>query len=101
MVKKFLIQIYLLSDAVRERKDFNPIGSKQFFRVLATINMPKDFVRNDERWRQVQLDISSGEDDILYTSPQRKSRSGFLSTSKRHIDTIKSKLSEKPRWHIY
>ena len=91
----------LLSDAVRWRKNFNPTGSKQFFRVLAKINLPKDLVRNDERWRQAHVDSSSGEEEIPDTSPQQPSISRFLSTPKRHIETLKSKLSKKPRWYNY
>ena len=34
----------LLSDAVRSRKNFNPVGPKEFFRVLSTVNMPRDLV---------------------------------------------------------
>ncbi len=33
----------LISDALRAGKNFNPTGSKEFFRVLSKINMPKRF----------------------------------------------------------
>ena len=91
----------LLSDALRGRKNFNPVGSKQFFRALAKINVPTDLVRNDERWKQAQVDSSSGDEEILYTSPQHASTSTILSTPKRHIETIKSKLTKNPRWYNY
>ena len=39
----------LISDAVRGRKNFNPFGSRQFFRALRKINMPRDIVRNEDR----------------------------------------------------
>ena len=42
----------LISDALRARKNFNPTGSKEFFRVLSKISMPKDLVRNEERWKE-------------------------------------------------
>ena len=42
----------LVSDAMRSRKNFNPEGSKEFFEALTKINVPKDLVRNQERWRQ-------------------------------------------------
>ena len=32
----------LVSDAVRARKNFTPSGSKEFFRALSKMNMPKD-----------------------------------------------------------
>ena len=40
----------LISDALRARKNFSPTGSKEFFRVLSKMNMPKDLVRNEERF---------------------------------------------------
>ena len=42
----------LVSDAMRKRKGFDPIGSKRFFRVLSELNVPKDVARNQERWTQ-------------------------------------------------
>ena len=51
----------LLSDAVKGRKNFNPTGSKRFFNVLSKINMRKDLVRNEERWKQSEIDNSHGE----------------------------------------
>ena len=41
----------LISDAMRPRKSFNPAGAQEFFQVLNDINVPKDLVRNDERWK--------------------------------------------------
>ena len=38
----------LISDALRARKNFNPTGSKEFFRVLSKINMPKHLVRKSD-----------------------------------------------------
>ena len=32
----------LISDAVRARKNFNPTGTREFFRGLARLNVPKD-----------------------------------------------------------
>ena len=95
----------LISDAVRGRKNFNPTGSKDFFRVLSRINMPRDLVRNEERWKQADLSSSSGEEEIIYTSPQRTSTdssSKLLLTPKRQFESLKSKLmSKRPRWHKY
>mgnify|MGYP002803574282 CR=1 FL=1 len=42
----------LVSDAMRPRKNFNPTGSKRFFRVLSALNVPKDVARNQQRWQQ-------------------------------------------------
>ena len=36
----------LVSDAMRPRKHFNPVGVREFYNVLNKINVPKDLVRN-------------------------------------------------------
>ena len=40
----------LVSDAMRSRKHFNPVGVREFYSVLSKINVPKDLVRNERRW---------------------------------------------------
>ena len=40
----------LVSDAMRYRKNFNPVGVQEFYKVLKEINIPKDIVRNERRW---------------------------------------------------
>ena len=42
----------LVSDAMRSRKHFNPIGVREFYNVLNKINVPKDLVRNERRWAE-------------------------------------------------
>ena len=84
----------LISDALRERKNFNPAGAKEFFRVLSKINVPTDLVGNNERWRQSMLDSqSSGEEEIVY-NPQHESSSRYLPTPKRE-------KGKAPRWLKY
>ena len=51
----------LVSDAMRPRKHFNPVGVREFYNVLNKINVPKDLVRNERRWdepekKKVSLD---------------------------------------------
>ena len=43
----------LVSHAMRFRKDFNPTGAKEFFQALSKLNVPKDMVRNQNRWKQL------------------------------------------------
>ena len=38
----------LVSDAMRSRKHFNPVGVREFYNVLNKINVPKDLVRMKE-----------------------------------------------------
>ena len=40
----------LVSDAMRSRKHFNPVGVREFYNVLNKINVSKDLVRNERRW---------------------------------------------------
>ena len=40
----------LVSDVMRPRKHFNPVGVREFYNVLNKINVPKDLVRNEKRW---------------------------------------------------
>ena len=42
----------LVSDAMRPRKNFNPVGVHEFYKVLRDINIPKDIVRNEQRWSE-------------------------------------------------
>ena len=63
----------LVSDAMRSRRNFNPTGSKEFFEVLNKLNVPKDLVRNEGRWKEV-LDETSGTmatpKPSIHSSPQ-------------------------------
>ena len=66
----------LLRDALRKRGNFEPVGSRQFFRVLSDINIPKDLVRNEERWLQTQVPLSSDDEgggpSYAMTPPKEK-----------------------------
>ena len=44
----------LISDAMRSRKHFNPVGVREFYNVLNKINVPKDLVRNERRWDETE-----------------------------------------------
>ena len=60
----------LVSDAMRSRKNFNPTGSKEFFQALSKMNVPKDLVRNQERWKQLV-----GETSTARATPRSPPRS--------------------------
>ena len=52
----------LVSDAMRSRKHFNPVGVQQFYDILHEINVPKDLVRNERRWaKEEKMDEKEGE----------------------------------------
>ncbi len=50
----------LISCAMRSRKRFKPVASREFFDVLSTLNVPKDLVRNEEGLKEV---TQKGEGD--------------------------------------
>ena len=52
----------LVSDAMRSRKHFNPVGVRDFYNVLNKINVPKDLVRNERRWgKEEKMDEKPNE----------------------------------------
>ena len=52
----------LVSDAMRSRKHFNPVGVRDFYNVLNKINVPKDLVRNERRWgKEEKMDENPNE----------------------------------------
>ena len=81
----------LISDALRARKNFNPTGSKEFFRVLSKINMPKDLVRNEKRWKEARMDSSFSEEGSLLDSPRVSPSSEYFQTLLKRHDEKASK----------
>ena len=92
----------LISDAKRERKNFNPTGSKEFFRILSKINMPKDLVRNEKRWKETQMNSSFSEEGSLLGSPQASPSSKYFQTLlKRHDEKASKPKQTQERWLKY
>ena len=92
----------LISDALRERKNFNPTGSKEFFRVLSKINMPKDLVRNEKRWKEARMDSSFSEEGSLLDSPRTSPSSKYFQTLlKRHDEKASKPKQTQERWLKY
>ena len=92
----------LILDALRARKNFNPTGSKEFFRILPKINMPKDLVRNEGRWKEAQMDSSFPEERILLDSPQASPSSKYFQTLlKRHDEKANKPKQTEERWLKY
>jgi hypothetical protein len=50
----------LISSAMRSRKNFNPIGSQEFFNVLSNLNVPRDLVRNNESMNKRKITQKGG-----------------------------------------
>ena len=74
----------LVSNAMRSRKNFDPVASREFFDVLSKLNVPKDLVRNEEGLRRVaQKGKGWGDQRFLQFTPtvphSEKSFGGFTS----------------------
>ena len=92
----------LISDALRARKKFNPTGSKEFFCILSKINMPKDLVRNEKRWKEARMDSSFSEEGSLLGSPQALPSSKYFQTLlKRHDEKASKPKQTKEHWLKY
>ena len=86
----------LINDAVRARKNFNPTGSREFFRVLAEMNMPRDLVRNEERWMETQRSHLPREGE---KTPTAGSPSSYFQTL---VMRQKKKCEQSQKqWHDY
>ena len=55
----------LVSDAMRPRKHFNPIGVREFYNVLNKINVPKDLVRNERRWDEAGKNVDEKTKELM------------------------------------
>ena len=92
----------LISDALRARKNFNPTGSKEFFRVLSKINMPKDLVRNEKRWKEARMDTSFSAEGSFLDSPRALPSSKYFQTLlKRHDKKASKPKQTQERWLKY
>ena len=52
----------LVSDAMRYRKNFNPVGVQEFYKVLKEMNIPKDIVQNERRWSEGEKKAAEKEE---------------------------------------
>ncbi len=86
----------LVSSAMRSRKNFDPVASREFFSVLSKLNVPKDLVRNEEGWKGV-TQKGEGEDwaglwDFMKpTVTSRKKREKVSRTMGRQLKGQKGK----------
>ncbi|KAF4530427.1 hypothetical protein B566_EDAN015258 [Ephemera danica] len=46
--------IDLLNDVLRNREHGSPVEWEQFARVLASLNIPREFIHNEQRWAYIQ-----------------------------------------------
>ena len=50
---------------MRSRKNFNPIGVREFYNVLNKINVPKDLVRNERRWDEAGKNVDEKTKELM------------------------------------
>jgi hypothetical protein len=68
----------LLNDVLRDRRSSSPIGWEPFARLLAFLNIPREFIHNNQRWDYIQrLHGIKGEkrrssDSLEYNSKLRR-----------------------------
>ena len=74
----------LVSDAMRSRKHFNPVGVREFYNVLNKLNVPKNLVRNERRWDEAGKKENVNEKTKELTIPEWIS---FLKTF--HVINVK------------
>ena len=97
----------LVSDAMRSRKSFNPVGVHEFFKILNDINVPRDLVRNEERWKDVDkpykwavpsLPPSINESTVTMKWGKINQKGGFVKDIRKLFEEIaKKKKGEKKR----
>ena len=58
----------LVSDAMRSRKHFNPVGVREFYNVLNKINVPKDLVRNERRWDETEKKVDEKPKELTISN---------------------------------
>ena len=80
----------LISDAMRPRKHFNPVGVRKFYNILNEINIPKDLVRNEKRWsevspRKVKVKVSLGKSKKKKTKNWIETEPGVKRKRKQNI----------------
>ena len=83
----------LVSDAMRSRRNFNPTGSKEFFKALNKLNVPKDLVRNEERWKEV---LGETSETLATPKPSIRSSSQFQKILKSYEER-----GTPARWERY
>ncbi len=78
----------LVSNAMRSRKNFDPVASREFFDVLSKLNVPKDLVRNEEGLRRGWAGLW---DFMKPIATSRKKRGKIFRTMGRQLKTYGQK----------
>lgn len=73
----------LLNHALRSRKSFDPTGKVEFARFLHAINVPREFVGNDDFWKDIRSFDNRKFADTVSTTLAVSSATGGVSSGTR------------------
>ena len=64
----------LFNDVIRQRRSSSPVGWEAFVSVLATLNIPKEYIGNEKRWAYIQSKFSEEKPDqkVVSKSPRQR-----------------------------
>ncbi|KAJ8048959.1 hypothetical protein HOLleu_01482 [Holothuria leucospilota] len=101
----------LINDALRKRKSLKPIGTKDFSKALAKLNVPHELIGNPDRWQEMTKLLNPADSEItdLPELPESLPDDEELYGAAYHLPSKKQKtLSVRPktrkkaiRWEKY
>ncbi|KAJ8020518.1 hypothetical protein HOLleu_40128 [Holothuria leucospilota] len=101
----------LINDALRKRKSLKPIGTKDFSKAMAKLNVPHELIGNPDRWQEMTKLLNPTDSDItdLPDLPESLPDDEELYGAAYHLPSKKQKtLSVRPktrkkaiRWEKY
>ena len=65
----------LFNDVIRQRQSSSPVGWEAFVSLLASLNIPKEYIGNQKRWAYIQntfLEPKSNQDVVLKSPRQTR-----------------------------
>ena len=87
----------LISDAMRPRKHFNPVGVRKFYDMLNEINIPKDLVRNEKRWSEVNEKPQKVKVAVSLGKSKKKKIKNWIETE----PSVKRKRNQTGGWYSF
>lgn len=100
----------LINDALRKRKSLQPIGTKDFSKAMAKLNVPHELIGNPDRWREITKILNPTDKDGTDV-PERAeyfAEDEELYGAAYHLPSKKQALSVRPktkrktkRWEKY
>ena len=94
--------IDLINDVLRSRQGSSPAGWEAFARVLASLNVPREYVVNDSRWayiQNIQNRSREGRETAIKRPRGRSSSSSSISSEEEDVGRVQGRpsVSHPPR----